>query len=231
MPGRERFRPEAIEAFRCTDLRWDEPTGELRLSYALVGDDDLFFTEVFTFPAGPPLTGASAEAFDRVARLLWVACGTSYHKAADPPVVHVVGGLSVAEAGWASDLYHHGLSEMRVTSGLDPSRHPRIEATTTGPSVPLTGLGLGRRPLVPVGGGKDSCVTAQGLVDAGERPLLASVRRFPVIDAVLERSGADHLHVGRTIDPALGQLNRDGARNGHVPVTAIVSLALSLIHI
>jgi len=215
----EVFDPDRVEVFSLTGCDLDEATGTVRLSYAL---DDLALTEVVQLPPGQ--ANAADEA---LVRLLWLAAAPSYYKAAAPPTVAVTGGLSPSERRLLDGLLGPGLGELYFVNGLDPSG-PVIEATgrIDRPGGPL---GLARRSLVPVGGGKDSCVTIEALQSAGEDPLLASVRRFPVIDAVLGRAGGEAVHVGRTLDPLLDELNRRGARNGHVPVTAVVSLALCLV--
>jgi hypothetical protein len=220
VPAPEAFLPDRVEAFSLTGFDLDEASGTVRLSYAI---DGLPLTEVIQLPPGQATAGDEA-----LVRLLWLAAAPSYYKAATPAHVTVAGGLTDAERRLLDALLGPGLGELYFVNGLDPVG-PAIEAALLAPPPVPAGLGLQRRSLVPVGGGKDSCVTIEALQAAGEAPLLASVRRFPVIDAVLDRSGADAVRVGRTLDPQLLELNRRGARNGHVPVTAVVSLALCLV--
>jgi hypothetical protein len=219
VPVPDVFDPDRVEAFSLDGYDLDEATATVRLSYAL---DDLPLTEVVQLPPGSP-TAADED----LVRLLWLAAAPSYYKAATPPNVTVTGGLTAPERRLLDALLGPGLGELYFVNDLDPVG-PAVEAPlVTRP--PARDLDLRRRSLVPVGGGKDSCVTIAALQDAGEVPLLASVRRVPVIDAVLGRAGGEAVHVGRTIDPQLLELNRRGARNGHVPVTAVVSLVLCLV--
>ncbi|MEJ7764606.1 MAG: hypothetical protein WKF86_03835, partial [Acidimicrobiales bacterium] len=219
MPVPKVFLPERVEVFSLTGFDLDESSGTVRLSYAL---DDLVFTEVLQLPPGD-----ATAADEALVRLLWLAAAPSYYKAATPAHVTVEGGLSEPERRLLDALLGPGLGELYFVNGLDPAG-PEVEAPDRDRS-PVGDLGLSRRSLVPVGGGKDSCVTITALQSAGEDPLLASVRRFPVIDAVLEGAGGEAVHVGRAIDPKLIELNSRGARNGHVPVTAVVSLVLCLV--
>jgi hypothetical protein len=216
----EVFLPDRVEAFSLTGYDLDEGTGTVRLSYAL---DDLALTEVVRLPPGE-----ATAADEAILRLLWLAAAPSYYKAATPAHVTVPGGLTDPERRLLGALLGPGLGELYFVNGLDPVG-PSVEAAVLPDRPAPPDLGLLRRSLVPVGGGKDSCVTIEALQAAGEHPLLASVRRFPVIDAVLERSEGDAVHAGRTLDPQLLELNRRGARNGHVPVTAVVSLVLCLV--
>jgi hypothetical protein len=86
----------------------------------------------------------------------------------------------------------------------------------------------GERVLVPFGGGKDSVVTAELLRDAGVPVTLLRMNAHPAIDRLAEAMGLPLLTVQRTIDPQLLELNKKGALNGHVPITAYMH-ALSFI--
>ena len=87
-------------------------------------------------------------------------------------------------------------------------------------------LALEQRSLVPVGGGKDSCVSIEALRNAGKELTLISVNSARPIVEVIKASELGSLVVQRTLSPELFELNKSGALNGHVPVTAVVSLAV-----
>ncbi|HEX3517422.1 MAG TPA: hypothetical protein VHT29_00140, partial [Solirubrobacteraceae bacterium] len=80
-----------------------------------------------------------------------------------------------------------------------------------------------RRVLVPVGGGKDSVVALEIARRAGLEVSLFSVGDAPPIARTAAVAGLPRLIVTRRLDPGLAALNRAGALNGHVPITAIVS--------
>jgi hypothetical protein len=77
--------------------------------------------------------------------------------------------------------------------------------------------------LVPVGGGKDSVVALEIVRRAGVELALFSVGDRGPIARTVAVAGLPHLLARRTLDPELLRLNREGAINGHVPVTAIVA--------
>ena len=56
------------------------------------------------------------------------------------------------------------------------------------------------------------------------RPRLFAVNPHPLVRELAAEAGLELLVVRRRLDPGLAALNASGARNGHVPVTAIVSL-------
>jgi hypothetical protein len=196
-------------------------TGHYRLSGAA---GDLDFAETFTLARGErPLDGPRRVAFARVARLLWLAAGLSYYKTAAPPVV-AIPALSPAERIWLEALYREGLGEFAVENGVDLSQRPVLEGPLGEPGTPVGGLELPRRPLVGVGGGKDSCVSLEALRSGDEEPLAFNVGGHRAARDCARAAGLPLVVAHRALDPRLAELNRAGALNGHVPVTAIVSL-------
>jgi hypothetical protein len=87
-------------------------------------------------------------------------------------------------------------------------------------------LGLPRRTLVPIGGGKDSLVSVEMLKGLHEPATAAWVGDSALIAACAQRTGLPTLNLRRTLAPELFEYNRLGALNGHVPVTAINSAIL-----
>ncbi len=85
------------------------------------------------------------------------------------------------------------------------------------------GAGAISRVLVPVGGGKDSAVAIEIVRRSGLGEALFSIGDAPPILRTAAVAALPHLIAGRRLDPGLGELNRAGALNGHVPITAIVS--------
>ncbi|MFT3791888.1 MAG: UDP-N-acetyl-alpha-D-muramoyl-L-alanyl-L-glutamate epimerase [Rudaea sp.] len=87
-------------------------------------------------------------------------------------------------------------------------------------------LNLPRRTLLPIGGGKDSLVSAELCKSIGEPATAVWIGDSALIAACAERTGLPRLDIGRHIALELFEYNRRGAYNGHVPVTAINSAIL-----
>jgi hypothetical protein len=223
MPDPERFDPGSYAAFRIVGREYDPAARTVTLRYAL--DDRVHFTETVTFET-PPAEGAtpSGVGFERALLHLHVAAGTSYYKTAAPDQVIVEGeSLSAGEI----DLYHHlyddGLREFAVTNGLAVPRPVAVVPSRGEAGHPLPSGGTLRPGLVvPIGGGKDSMVLIEALRHLG--PRLFAVNPHPLVLDLAAEAGLDLLVVRRHLDPGLAGLHRAGALNGHVPVTAIVSL-------
>ncbi|MGO9027637.1 MAG: endonuclease domain-containing protein [Acidimicrobiales bacterium] len=223
MDAQPRFDPGSVETFRVVDRTFDPTTRTARLRYAF--DDGRQFEETVTFetpPTGPvPPPG---ESFERALLHLHIAAGTSYYKAAAPPIVDVEGtALTGVEREFHRRLYDDGLREFAVTNGMAVPRPVEIRsAGQRAPSAPPTSPARTGGLVVPIGGGKDSMVLIEAVRSL--RPRLFAVNPHPLTVALAEETGLELLVVRRRLSPELLDLNRRGALNGHVPITAIVSL-------
>ena len=215
-----------MAAFTFPSYSIDFATGEVLFDYALTGPDgDQRFTEVITLPLpAEPVSDATAARLARVLELLHVVAGVSYYKAAAPPRLVLPAPLGSAAVELVTAVYTKGLAEYAYRNALPHvlTLRPEVPAGSVETAAPWDNSD--RRPLSAVGGGKDSIVTLEALRRAGLDPVPFSVNPNHVIVSVNEASDLVPLAARRRLDPELFELNRAGARNGHIPVTAINSL-------
>jgi hypothetical protein len=215
-----------MDAFTFPSHSIDLATGEASFEYALTGPEgEQRFTERVTFPvpAQPPAPAAVAT-LDRVLSLLHLVAGVSYYKTAAPPRLVLPAPLGAEGVALVTAVYTEGLAEYAYRNDL-PHVLALVPEVPAGQVPPTPGYDTSqRRPLSAVGGGKDSIVSLEALRRAGFDPVPFSVNPNHVIVAVNEASGLTPLAARRRIDPVLFELNAAGARNGHIPVTAINSL-------
>lgn len=221
------FDPGAVRAFRFLNCGLDAATGEARLGYAF--DDGPEMVEVIRFPGAPfALDGARAAAVERALRLLHLIAGVSYYKAAVPPDIRIEAyDVDAETAGLLETIYENGLGEFAYRNGLSlrgKVKFPVRAATEAAAPV----LGLHEHAVVAIGGGKDSLVSIEALRAAGVAQTVAWVGGSPLIAACAARTGLPTLNVTRALSPLLFELNRRGALNGHIPVTAVNSAILVL---
>lgn len=212
-------------AFIFDSYAFNKATGELSLLYAL--DGVAAFEEKVFFPTAGmrELSEQEAQALDRVFRLVFLLAGVSYYKAAIPPrLVCKAFPLDRRTADFCTQVYEGGLGEFafRNKVKLDFA----FDVQTEESEAPVR-LSLPARALVPVGGGKDSIVTIETLKKAGRDIALFALGgggelAQPIKDTI-RVSGLPAIHVRRVISPELLRLNAEGALNGHVPITAILS--------
>jgi hypothetical protein len=169
---------------------------------------------------------ANKGALDKALDALFLAAGVSYYKAFCPPViVQKVVPMNEEQAAFWTKLYERGLGEFFYQNQLDfrglikfqPNDKEQSEAI----SIPLK-----NRALLPLGGGKDSIVSAEILKKNGLEFINFSLRDAEPIRATAEITGKPRIIVGRQIAPRLISLNEEVAFNGHVPITAYISFLL-----
>jgi UDP-N-acetyl-alpha-D-muramoyl-L-alanyl-L-glutamate epimerase len=215
------FDPTAYRSFRFLSRELDS-AGHVTLGYAL--DDQIAFVERFELPLAAPLSDAQRESVEGLLALLHWTAGVSYFKTAAPAQISCeTGAPPPAAAALLEALYSEGLGEFAYTNGLDALPRPRFESA---PAPRRTEEPLEREPrrvLVPIGGGKDSAVALEIVRRSGCELALFSIGDAAPIARTVAAAGLPHLLARRTLDPGLAALNRAGALNGHVPITAIVS--------
>jgi UDP-N-acetyl-alpha-D-muramoyl-L-alanyl-L-glutamate epimerase len=213
---------EEIQSFHATGFDFDSRSGVVNLRYSL---SSIHFEELIDLGGPLRLDPSQEHAFERVLRLLHAAAGTSYYKAAAPPVVSIESGpLTPAEHALISALYDKGLREFAFRNGLQIPLDIELRATIEDSKPGTSASGPGPALAVPIGGGKDSIVLVEALKD--QTPVLVAVNASPAALRISRQSGLELVRIERRLDESLVDLNRNGALNGHVPVTAIVSLAV-----
>lgn len=247
------FERAAIRAFRFCSKAFDPATGEIRLAYAFVKHDGTTSPELIeriSVP-GAPFTAlhAGSANFDAVKasavaaalRLLHLIAGVSYYKAAAPSLIECADGpLDAETADFIAGVYENGLGEFAYRNGLNLRGHlqwprggvPQAAAPALGLERSSAGTGpVGvwpSRTLVAIGGGKDSLVSIEALRAFGTTPTVTWIGNSPLIAACAERTGLPTLTISRALAPELFAFNREGALNGHIPVTAVNSAILVL---
>ncbi|HEX7768778.1 MAG TPA: UDP-N-acetyl-alpha-D-muramoyl-L-alanyl-L-glutamate epimerase, partial [Dokdonella sp.] len=217
--------PRQARAFRF--IRRDYTDGVASLAYAF--DEGPELVERITFPDAPVLASERRPAFEAALDLLHFIAGISYYKAGVPPTIQVEGALpDAATAGFLDALYLHGLGEFAYHNRLDLRGRIRFPSTPDAPSTMTPSPGPAHRTLVPIGGGKDSLVSVEMLKACGEDATAAWVGNSPLIAACAARTGLPTLNIRRELSPLLFEYNRQGAYNGHIPVTAINSAILAV---
>ena len=229
--------------FSFGDIEVNESSGEVRLHYSY--DNGIKFCEIINFGSALPSAASGRRAeFDAAILALHVAAGVSYYKAFAPrKIVFERPYLSKDQLRFFQKIYRNGLGEFAFRNKIDiiervdflanphnavsdqPIHRPVDGRSSEIPVLSEQDLcGLPRRSAVLLGGGKDSVVSVEILRAISEPMVLFSVNpKRPMLDCS-RASELPFKSVTRQIDSAIFELNAVGAYNGHVPITAIVSL-------
>ena len=218
------MQPRLTQVFRFTRASYADGVAELAYAF----DDGEELVETIRFPDAPAISAERQTAFDASLKLLHLIAGVSYYKAGVPPQIELVDGpLDDATADLLDALYLHGLAEFAYRNGLD-LRDRIAFARGAQARPPAQALGLPRRTLVPIGGGKDSLVAVEAIKAIGGDATAVWIGNSGLIAACAERTGLATLNIQRELAPGLFELNRQGAWNGHIPVTAVNSAILAV---
>ncbi|MHB1251644.1 MAG: hypothetical protein ACYC0I_05885 [Acidimicrobiales bacterium] len=206
---------ERASVFRYVGLEVSDDT--------LVGHYELdgrHFNESVTFEGVGGLTRPAVRA---VAELWYLVAGLSYYKTGAPRQVELA-STPVGEKGRAllNGALHDGLGEFAYRNELsldDTVISGGADATRYAPMLDAT------RVLTPFGGGIDSVVTVHELNPDVQQALFIvspTSGRFDPLEATAAVTGLSIIRARRTLDQQL--LEENDFFNGHVPVTAMVSL-------
>ncbi|MEO5961862.1 MAG: UDP-N-acetyl-alpha-D-muramoyl-L-alanyl-L-glutamate epimerase, partial [Thermomonas sp.] len=221
------FQRDAIGEFRFVRCTFAAATGVAQLVYAF--DDGPELIETVTVPGAPfDLDATRAQSVEQALRLLHLIAGVSYYKAAVPERIRIDGyDIDADTVALLESIYLNGLGEFAYRNGLD--LHGRInfphrdKADAVAPPV-----GLREHALVAIGGGKDSLVSIETLRTLGVKQTVTWIGGSQLIAACAAQTGLPTLNVGRALAAKLFDYNRQGAWNGHIPVTAVNSAILVL---
>jgi len=226
-PVSDQFQRDAVRAFRFVRCGLDAASGVAELVYAF--DDGAELVETITVPGAPfALDAQRAGAVERMLRLLHLIAGVSYYKAAVPEQIRIDSyAIDADTAALLELIYVNGLGEFAYRNGLN--LHGKIKfpvAAAAGPAAPA--LGLSEHALVAIGGGKDSLVSIEALRALEVEQTVTWIGGSQLIAACAARTGLPTLNLGRALAPQLFEYNRQGAYNGHIPVTVVNSAIMAL---
>lgn len=221
------FQRDAIGEFRFVRCGFDATTGIAKLVYAFDHGPELI--ETVTVPGAPfDLDATRANAVEQALRLLHLIAGVSYYKAAIPERIGIDSyDIDADTAALLESIYLNGLGEFAYRNGLD--LHGRIRFPHRGNAdAAALPAGLREHALVAIGGGKDSLVSIEALRMLGVEQTVTWIGGSQLIAACAAQTGLPTLNVGRALATKLFDYNRQGAWNGHIPVTAVNSAILAL---
>ncbi len=212
-------------SFIFESYAFDAETCVLNLKYKTVPGRNYTETIKFPMPSIAPNT-AQLAAFDRAAKLLFLLAGVSYYKTTVADKISCDVPIDAPTADFLREVYLKGLGEFAYRNELDLDARLQFTATTTDKPTPVKLDGRGA--LVPVGGGKDSIVSIEILRALDNEIALFALASTPTpagpIAATIAASGLPACVAVRTLSLELLLANKDGAYNGHVPITAILSV-------
>jgi hypothetical protein len=211
--------------FSYTGFAIQPGQNELRLRFEFEIPPDFRFSPEVVLEAADP-NGVPAEVLEGLVFNLGLIEMLSYWKAVCAPSIRIeAGALENDQVEFLSDLLNHGMREYFFTNRIDfrADDFVSFECASTR-AFPRYEEDLPESSLLPIGGGRDSALTAALFQDAGQRFECMLLNPTPASLAVSKTAGRDKpIIIRRRIDPMLLQMNRDGFLNGHTPFSAYLA--------
>jgi UDP-N-acetyl-alpha-D-muramoyl-L-alanyl-L-glutamate epimerase len=207
------------ERFVFESYQFRPEKGEISFKYSL--DGDIEFEEVLVLPERAVLQ-VEEGLLERLLFNLHLIVGISYYKTYCPGEIQVKSGvLSREEADFWNKLYTQGLGEFFYQNKIDFTglvKFPFEEVEGRSFRVELE-----ERSLLPLGGGKDSIVAAEMLREKGKDFEIFNLGGYEVAGKIAKEMGKEPIVVKRSLSEELFRLNKEGALNGHVPISAYLA--------
>ena len=136
-----------------------------------------------------------------------------------PNIIIKCGYLDEYQIKWFLKLYNNGLGEFLYRNNIKENDLFNIKCEGKKIDFNIEYNGCGN--LIPVGGGKDSCVTLELLKDMDNTCFIINPKGANIECANI--SSFDTFSIKRILDKKIVELNNQGFLNGHTPFSAIVA--------
>lgn len=212
-------------SFTFDHYSFSRETGILSLVYLI--DDERFEEKVYFPVESIHWENISQEALDKAFFNLHLIGGIGYWKTTCPKdIIIKTGSLTPRQADFWNTLYTKGLGEFFFKNQIDFRGLISFPYNEDLHDTSIDTI-LPERVLLPIGGGKDSLVSAELLLRNQKECTLFSIHEHGPIRACVERIHKPWLMIKREMDPLLFEWNASGeVWNGHVPITAYNSFVM-----
>ncbi|MBE5805785.1 MAG: hypothetical protein E7313_03630 [Clostridiales bacterium] len=151
----------------------------------------------------------------------------SYWKATcSPNVIIKAGYINDEQINWFKKLYFYGLGELFYTNNIKTNINDFMNITCENKTIYEDVINSNNNGyLIPIGGGKDSCVTLECLKSNNNNHCLIINPKEVTLNCA-KIAGYDDsriIKVLRIIDKNLINLNKEGFINGHTPFSSMLA--------
>lgn len=151
----------------------------------------------------------------------------NYYKCICPKIIEIEAGfINEYEKNWFKKLYYNGLGEFFYINGIEISIDDLFDFTVTGKDININNVeysGFGN--LIPIGGGKDSCVTLELMKNYDNKCFVINHKQVD-IDCIGDNNSC---FVERIIDKKLLELDDEKYLSGHTPYSAMIAFLSYLV--
>ncbi len=223
-----------------TDLRKKYQTFIYKKYNLNISDNNLVIQFTFEIPSLTtfyptieiPLNNQTIDLKDRYLNYLAFHIGMieliSYFKATcSPQIIIEADYLDNDQIAWFKKLIYYGLGEFLYTNNIKITENELTTIICNAPKKELSSINfISKGNLIPIGGGKDSCVTLELLKAYKEINDCFIINPKEVTLKCANVAGYDDnkiIGIKRTLDKQIIELNKKGFLNGHTPFSSLVA--------
>ena len=218
--------------FIYKDYSWSEDKEKLSIEFNFYIEDLTSFNPKITIEKKDiDFDTSNRELIDNIIFNIGLVELISYWKSTcSPNVIIECGSIDDKQINWFKKLYFYGLGELFYTNGINTNVNDFMSIKCYGNKKIFNhedGTQLFDY-LIPIGGGKDSCVTLDILSSDNNYGLIINPKKV-TLDCAKAAKVSKVVEVRRTIDSNLLELNNKGFINGHTPFSAMLAFISTLV--
>lgn len=151
----------------------------------------------------------------------------NYYKCICPKIIEIEAGfINEYEKEWFKKLYYNGLGEFFYVNDIAITQEELFDFVVTGQEINVGNIDYhGSGNLIPIGGGKDSCVTLELMKNYDNKCFVINHKQVD-IDCIGDN---DSCFVKRVIDKKLLELSKEDYLSGHTPYSAMIAFVSYLV--
>lgn len=213
----------AKNSFVFKSFSFDRYSGFFQLNYSIYLENRNFdFVETLLLPT-EDFIDYNEEELQRSLFNLHLAFGISYYKTYLPEnIIIKTGVLDKNQSSFWNSVYSNGLGEFFYKNNIDPKLKIDFPYKNDVP-LNIEKTNYHKKSLLLLGGGKDSLVSYSILKNKNQDFDILTLRDnhiFQSLDVILNKK---RIIIQRNIDRQLIDLNNQGAFNGHIPISVLIS--------
>lgn len=196
---------------------------EIEVIYQYSIDNLDSFTTKWSFPLS---VNYDEKILDKLIFSLGLVEAISYYKITCPKIVNIkCGSLSKEKEKFWKKLFYNGLGEFMYKNNINIEENELLSFIyNSSNDTPTHDENSYKGIIIPVGGGKDSCVSLELLKD--ENSATYCINPNETIKNIINRCDIkNNLSVKREFDSKMLEYNKQGYLNGHTPFSAIVAFS------
>lgn len=212
--------------FYYKNYKWEIVGNDLDITFNFASGNEFTFTPKLSFKnVDVTRVNSIRNQIDNLVFNIGMVELFSYWKAfISPEIIIECGSLDEYQTNWWHDLLINGMGQFFYENNIDFTENNFVKYVSLGQVKSPNPINItGDNILVPIGGGKDSSVTAEILSNNFDNVSAFLLNHSIASLKTSKLAGLNDIVVERTLDSKIYELNEKGFLNGHTPFTTLLS--------